>query len=56
MAETIANTVRFLDDETARLRNKRLKLPFENVELAEMQKLQNRNGMLLKEFVHSASE
>jgi len=56
MAETIANTVRFLDDETARLRNKRLKLPFENVELGDLQKLQNRNGMLLKEFVHSASE
>ena len=56
MAETIANTVRFLDDEIARLRNKRMKLPFENVELGDLQKLQNRNGMLLKEFVHSASE
>jgi hypothetical protein len=51
MAETIANTVQYLDSEIARLRGKRLKLPFENVTLSEMQKVQNKNEMLLKEYV-----
>jgi len=51
MAETIANTIKYLDDEIARLRSKRLKLPFENVTLSEMQKAQNKNEMMLKEYL-----
>ncbi len=51
MAEMIANTIQYLDAEIARLRSKRLKLPFENVTLSEMQKVQNRNEMLLKEYL-----
>ena len=51
MAEMIANTIKYLDDEITRLRSKRLKLPFENVTLNEMQKVQNRNEMLLKEYL-----
>ncbi len=50
MAEMIANTIQYLDAEIARLRSKRLKLPFENVTLSEMQKVQNRNEMLLREY------
>src|SRR4030042_1606891 len=51
MAEVIANTVQYLDAEIARLRSKRMKLPLENVELGAMQKVQNRNEMLIKEFL-----
>jgi hypothetical protein len=51
IAEVIANTIRYLDTEIARLRGKRMKLPFENVTLGEMQKVQNRNEMLIKEFL-----
>ena len=51
MVETIANTVHYLDDEIARLRSKRLKLPFENVTLSEMQKAQNKNELLIKEYL-----
>jgi hypothetical protein len=51
MAEMIANTIKYLDDEITRLRSKRLKLPFENVTLNEMQKVQNKNEMLLKEYL-----
>ena len=51
IAETMANTVRYLDAEVTRLRNKRMKLPFENVELGEMQKLQKRNEVLIKEYL-----
>ena len=51
MAEAIANTVQYLDAEIARLRSKRMKLPFENVTLSEMQKVQNKNEMLLKEYL-----
>lgn len=50
MAEAIANTIRYLDEEIARLRSKGRKQPFENVTLAEIQKVQKRNEMLLKEF------
>jgi molecular chaperone DnaK (HSP70) len=50
MAEAIASTLRYLEGEITRLRNKRMKLPLENVELGEMQKVQNRNEMMLKEF------
>ena len=53
MAEAMANTLQYLDTEIARLRNKRMKLPFENVELAEMQKVQARNAMLLTEYLAS---
>jgi hypothetical protein len=28
-----------------------MKMPFENVELAEMQKVQNKNEMLIKEYL-----
>jgi hypothetical protein len=51
MAETISNTIQYLDAEIARLRSKRLKLRFENVTLSEMQKIQNRNEMLIKEYL-----
>jgi len=50
-AETIANTIQYLDSEIARLRNKRMKLPFENLALSEMQKVQKRNELLIKEFL-----
>lgn len=51
MAEATVNTIRFLDEEIARLRNKGRKQPFENIELAEMQKVQKRNEMLLKDYL-----
>jgi hypothetical protein len=51
MTEAIANTVRFLDDEIARLRSKRMKLSLENLELSEMQKVHARDELLLKEFL-----
>ncbi len=51
MAEAIANTVQYLDAEIARLRNKRMKLPLENVELGELQKIQTKNEMLLKDYL-----
>jgi hypothetical protein len=51
MAEAIASTIQYLDAEITRLRNKRMKLPLENVELGEMQKVQNKNEMLIKEFL-----
>ena len=56
IAEAIAGTLRYLDAEVTRLRTKRMKLPFENMELAEMQKVQTRNEMLLKEFLSQFSE
>jgi hypothetical protein len=56
MAEMIANTLQYLDAEIARLRSKRLKLPFENVTLSEMQKVQNRNEMLLREYLAEVSK
>ena len=56
MAERIANTIQYLDAEIARLRSKRLKLPFENVTLSEMQKVQNKNEMLLKEYLAGVSK
>jgi hypothetical protein len=51
MAEAIASTIQYLDAEITRLRNKRMKLPLENVELGEMQKIQNRNELLIKEYL-----
>ncbi len=51
MAETIVNTIQYLDREIARLRHKGRKQAFENIQLAEMQKVQKRNEMLLKEWV-----
>jgi hypothetical protein len=51
MAEAVANTVQFLDAEITRLRNKRMKLPYENVELGEMQKVQKKNELMIKEFM-----
>jgi hypothetical protein len=56
MVEAISNTLRFLDSEIARLRSKRMKLPFDNIELNEMQKVQARNEMLLKEHLASLEE
>jgi hypothetical protein len=56
MAEAIADTLRYLDAEITRLRNKRAKLPVENVELGEMQKLQNRNETLVKEYLAGVKE
>jgi hypothetical protein len=51
MAEAIAGTIQYLEAEITRLRNKRMKMPVENVELGEMQKIQNRNEMLIKEYL-----
>jgi len=51
MSEAIASTIQYLDAEITRLRNKRMKLPLENVELGEMQKVQNKNEMLIKEYL-----
>jgi len=55
MAEALANTIRYLEEEITRLRNKRMKMPFENVELGEMQRIQTRNEMLIKEFLTEIS-
>ena len=33
-----------------------MKLPFENVELGEMQKIQNKNEMLVKEYLAGFKE
>ena len=51
IAEAMANTIRYLDEEIARLGNKGRKQPFENVALAEMQKTQKRNEMLVNEYL-----
>ncbi len=51
MAEAVANTVQYLDAEITRLRNKRMKLPLENVELGELQKIQTKNEMLMKDYL-----
>jgi hypothetical protein len=56
VAEAIANTIQYLDSEIARLRSKRMKLPFENVTLSEMQKVQNRNELLVKEYLTESEE
>jgi hypothetical protein len=51
MAEAIANTIRYIDSEITHLRSKRMKLPFENVTLSEMQKVQNKNELLIREYL-----
>ena len=51
MSQAIAGTIQYIDAEITRLRNKRMKLPLENVELGEMQKVQNRNELLIKEYL-----
>ena len=51
MSEAIASTLQYLDAEITRLRNKRMKLPLENVEFGELQKVQNRNEMLIREYL-----
>jgi hypothetical protein len=56
MVEAIDTTLRFLDEEVARLRNKRMKLPFETLDLNEMQKVQARNELLLKEYLTTFEE
>jgi hypothetical protein len=56
IAEAVANTVQFLDSEITRVRNKRMKLPFENVELGEMQKVQKKNELMIKEFMAESQE
>ncbi len=56
IAESIGNTVQYLDSEIAHLRNKRMKLPVDNVTLSEMQKVQTRNEMLLKEYLTGYEE
>ena len=56
MAEAIANTMRFLEDEIARVRSKRLKLPLDNLELNEMQKAHARNELMLKEYMAEFKE
>lgn len=56
IAEAIANTIRYLDEEIVWLRNKGRKQPFENVALAEMQKTQKRNEMLVNEYLAGATK
>ena len=56
MVKAINTTLRFLDEEVARLRNKRMKLPFETLDLNEMQKAQARNELLLKEYLATLEE
>jgi len=56
IAETIAGTIQYLDGEITRLRNKRMKLPFENVTLNEMQKVQKKNESLLGEYLAEVRE
>ena len=56
MAETITNTIRYLDAEITRLRGKRMKLPYENVTLSEMQKVQTKNEMLVNEYSAEITE
>ena len=56
MAEAMASTIQYLDAEITRLRNKRMKLPLENVELGEVQKTQNKNEMLIKEYLAGFSK
>ena len=51
MAEAISNTIQYLDSEITHLRNKRMKLPLENLTLGEMQKVQKKNEMLIKEYL-----
>jgi hypothetical protein len=51
MAEAISNTIQYLDSEITHLRNKRMKLPVENLTLGEMQKVQKKNEMLIKEYL-----
>ena len=51
MSEAVVNTLQYLDAEITRLRNKRMKLPIENVEFGELQKVQNRNEMLIREYL-----
>jgi multidrug resistance efflux pump len=51
MSGAIASTIQYLDAEITRLGNKRMKLPLENVELGEIQKVQNKNEMLIKEYL-----
>ena len=51
IAEAIAGTIEYLDGEITRLRNKRMKLPFENVTLNEMQKVQKKNESLVGEYL-----
>lgn len=51
MAEAVTNTIQYVEDEISRLRNKRMKLPLENVELGELQKIQTKNEMLIKEYL-----
>jgi hypothetical protein len=56
MAEALANTIRYLEEEITRLRNKRMKMPLENVELGEMQRIQRRNEMMIKESLAEVSD
>jgi len=51
MAETMVETIRYIDGEIAHLRSRRMKLPVDNLTLNEMQKTQTKNEALLKEFV-----
>jgi hypothetical protein len=56
IAEAVSSTISYLDSEIARLRSKRMKLPLENVELGEMQKIQKKNEMLVKEYLAGFKE
>jgi hypothetical protein len=56
IAEAVSNTIGYLDAEIARLRGKRSKLPFEALELSDIQKTQARNELLLKEYLAQPSD
>jgi hypothetical protein len=56
MAEATVNTIQYLDAEITRLRNKRMKLPLENLELGNMQKVQNKNEMLIREYLSGSQK
>jgi hypothetical protein len=56
MAETMANTMSYLDEEIAHLRSRRMKQPVDNVTLSEMQKVQNRNETLIREYLAEQQE
>jgi hypothetical protein len=51
MADTIADTARYLDTEIARTQSKRMKLPVDSLTLNEMQKVQRKNETLVKEYI-----
>ena len=56
MAETMANTMAYLNEEIAHLRSRRMKQSVDNLTLSDMQKVQNRNETLIKEYLAEYQE